>query len=55
MNEMVPVPRWWLEQVRNVLQGELPSGRIGDCVFILREQINDLLTSAQPSTERAGK
>lgn len=43
MSENVAVPRWWLKQARDCLQGPLPSGQIGDCVFLLRDQIDDLL------------
>ena len=49
---VVAVPRWWLERVRDCLGGALPAGRIGDAVFVLRDQIGDLLAAppgAQPS------
>lgn len=42
-DETIPVKVWWLKQVRDCLQGELPPGRIGDCVFLLRDQIDDIL------------
>ena len=43
MDDDIPVSAWWLRQVRDCLQGPLPSGRIGDVVFLLRDQIDDLL------------
>lgn len=46
----VPVKRWWLEHVAKCLEGDLPSGRIGDCVFLLRDQIKDML-AATPSPQ----
>jgi len=49
----VPVKRWWLEHVAKCLEGDLPSGRIGDCVFLLRDQIKDMLAAA-PSPQTCG-
>jgi hypothetical protein len=46
--DTIPVKRWWLEHVRSCLQGKLPSGRIGDVVFLLREQIGDILARPAP-------
>lgn len=39
----VSIRREWLEHVISVLQGDLPSGRIGDVVFLLRDQLRDIL------------
>lgn len=41
--EMIEVPRWWLKMTWACLQGPLPSGSIGDNVFLLRDQLHDLL------------
>ena len=43
VDERVSVSRTWLKMVRECLQGDLPRGRIGDAVFLLRDQIDDLL------------
>lgn len=47
-DDKILVSRWWLQHVQECLLGALPSGRIGDCVFLLRDQIGDIL-AASPS------
>jgi hypothetical protein len=49
----VPVQRWWLQRTVECLGGPLPSGHIGDVVFLLRDQITDILArnSSPPATE----
>ncbi len=54
IHETVPVPRWWLEHTRKCLQGDLPSGRIGDAVFLLRDIIGDMLETKGASTINKG-
>lgn len=39
----VGVERAWLKHVIECLQGDLPRGRIGDVVFLLRDQLQDIL------------
>lgn len=50
-NEKVSIDRSWLEHVVLVLQGELPSGRIGDVVFLLRDQLRDILDRPCPAPD----
>lgn len=47
--EFVSLRREWLENVILGLQGNLPSGRIGDNVFLLREQFRDILDRDAPT------
>lgn len=47
--EFVSIRREWLEHVISVLQGDLPSGHIGDAVFLLREQFRDILDRDAPT------
>ncbi len=49
--ETIQVPRWWLERTRECLQGDLPPGRIGDMVFLLRDIIGDLLETKGASPQ----
>jgi hypothetical protein len=44
----VAVRREWLESVIRTLQGDLPPGRIGDVVFLLRDQLQDILDRPSP-------
>jgi hypothetical protein len=40
----VAFPRWWLEQIRDQLFAlQLPSGHVGDWLFLFREQVADKL------------
>lgn len=41
--EMVEVPRWWIVMTCACLQGDIPSGPIGDNVFLLRDQLKDIV------------
>lgn len=45
---MIEFPRWWIEQIRDGLQGPLPSGRLGDWAFTFRDQLTDALESKPP-------
>lgn len=49
----VSVRREWLEHVIKTLQGPLPSGHIGDCVFLLRDQLQDILDAPSPGLAQA--
>lgn len=49
----VSVPRAWLENILISTRGELPRGRLGDAVFILRGQIVDLLAKHEGVAESA--
>jgi hypothetical protein len=49
----VPVRREWLEHVIKCLSGPLPSGQIGDNVFLLRDQLRSILDRpSQPETSK---
>lgn len=50
----VSLPRWWLELLRDQLfaMKKLPTGYVGDWVFMFREQLNDVLESRPTPSER---
>ena len=48
LNETVPIRREWLRAVLRSLEGPLPSGHIGDSVFLLREMLRDIIN--RPAT-----
>lgn len=43
MEDTITFPRWWVERLLASLAGDLPSGHIGDCVFLLRPMLQDAL------------
>lgn len=46
--KFVTLPAWWIAHVVQTLEGELPSGRIGDAVFLLRDMLRDTLEGKEP-------
>lgn len=55
MRETVQIPRDWIESVIRTLQGPLPAGRIGDVVFLLRDQLQDILDRPTRGHQQSGK
>lgn len=55
--DCVSVNRGWIKHVIKCLSGPLPSGHIGDCVFLLRDQLQDILDKPVPrsSAETSGQ
>ncbi len=51
MNDKVLIRRSWLEDVVKSLQGPLPTGHIGDTVFLLRDQLRDILDRKTPEPD----
>lgn len=53
-DERVSFPRWWITRARDQLMAmDMPSGPLGDWVFLFREQLNDALNRPDDTTVAA--
>jgi len=52
-DRQISFPYWWVERTLKALSGDLPSGQIGDSIFLLREMLKEKLALSPP--ERRGR